>query len=109
MLQMDIAGVKRDITNVTLELPMGILSSLNADYDGDCLNIIALLLQSQKNMFTNLRPSSLVISKNKLLIYSNFIARLIQLIVDAINMNQSNSFLALVVRRGSGADKSPVI
>ena len=64
MLQMDIAGVKRDITNVTLELPMGILSSLNADYDGDCLNIIALLLQSQKNMFTNLRPSSLVISKN---------------------------------------------
>ena len=36
-------------------------------------------------------------------------ARFIQLIVDAINSNQSNSFLALVIRRGSGADKSPVI
>lgn len=42
MLRMEIRNVKRDINDYTLSVPPGILAGLNADFDGDILNLIGL-------------------------------------------------------------------
>lgn len=61
---LQVTSVKTDFTDLTISVSNNILSSFNADYDGDVLNIIALLTNEQKLYFENLKPASLVISSN---------------------------------------------
>ena len=64
ILMLRVASVKDDFTDLTISVSNNILSNLNADYDGDVLNIFALLTQDQKEYFKALRPSNLIIDKN---------------------------------------------
>lgn len=61
---LNIHSVKANIHDLTLSVSNSILAPLNADYDGDVLNIAALLSEEQKYYFKNLAPSKLVINKN---------------------------------------------
>lgn len=42
-LMMRVANVKRDIKNKTLTIPTNVLGPLNADFDGDVLNIFRIV------------------------------------------------------------------
>jgi hypothetical protein len=64
ILQLNVAGVKSDFSDLTISVSNNILSNLNADYDGDVLNIFALLTQEQKHYFDTLKPTNLIIDKN---------------------------------------------
>lgn len=64
MMLLKIGEVKSDINDLTLSISNNILSSLNADFDGDVLNIIALFTFKQKQDFANLTPQNLIISNN---------------------------------------------
>lgn len=64
LLLLQIQKVKDDYSDLTLSVNNSILANLNADYDGDVLNIIALLGDNHKTCFENLKPSRLIISKN---------------------------------------------
>ena len=64
ILLLDIGSIKKDPNDLTLSLSNSILPSLNADFDGDVLNIIALFTTSDKKAFKNLSPKNLIISKN---------------------------------------------
>lgn len=60
----DISGVKPNIEDLTFSVSNSVLTPFNADYDGDVLNITALLSKEQKEYFKNLSPKVLVINKN---------------------------------------------
>jgi len=64
ILVLEVGNVKDNFDDLTLSVPNMILTNLNADYDGDVLNIIALLTDSFKKYFENLMPQNLIISKN---------------------------------------------
>ena len=65
-LAMKIVKITRDINNHTMGLPIPILPVLNADFDGDILNIMVQVISHISDAyFTNLNPrSNLFISKN---------------------------------------------
>ena len=42
-LMMKVAGVTSDIKNKTLTIPSNVLSGLNADFDGDVLNVFRII------------------------------------------------------------------
>lgn len=56
MLLMKIRIVKPDDQNYTLSVPLSILPGLNADFDGDILNIIGLMDKSLVYMFRKFDP-----------------------------------------------------
>jgi hypothetical protein len=64
ILQLNVAAVKEDFYDLTISVSNNILTNLNADYDGDVLNIFALLTDDQKHYFRTLKPSKLIIDKN---------------------------------------------
>ena len=56
MLLMKIRKINKDDQNFCLEVPLSILPGLNADFDGDILNIIALMDKSLVHMFRKFNP-----------------------------------------------------
>lgn len=64
IFMLNVAAVKDDFTDLTISVSNNILTNLNADFDGDVLNIFALLTTEQKHYFETLKPSKLVIDKN---------------------------------------------
>ena len=63
---MEIAHVKSDYEDLSAGLPIQCLSSLNADFDGDTLNIVELITNEMKKSFNRvLSPrTGFMISKN---------------------------------------------
>ena len=65
MLLMDIRSVKKDITDYTLSVPLSILPGLNADFDGDILNMIAIVTDELKYAFRKFDPiTRMIISRD---------------------------------------------
>ena len=64
IFQLNVAAVKDDFDDLTISVSNNILTNLNADFDGDVLNIFALLTTEQKHYFESLKPSKLIIDKN---------------------------------------------
>lgn len=65
MLRMKIGHINTDIYNFTLSVPLSILAGLNADFDGDILNIIILCDKSLVYMFRKFDPvSRMIISRD---------------------------------------------
>ena len=56
MLLMDIRKVKRDGSDYALSVPLSILPGLNADFDGDILNIIGIVDPAIAYMFRKFNP-----------------------------------------------------
>ena len=56
MLLMSIRLVKKDISDFTLSVPLSILPGLNADFDGDILNIIGLMNDEIIHIFRKFDP-----------------------------------------------------
>lgn len=56
ILLMKIRNITKDVDNYTLAVPLSILPGLNADFDGDILNIIALMDKSLIHMFRKYDP-----------------------------------------------------
>ena len=56
ILLMKIRHVKPADTDYTLSVPLSILPGLNADFDGDILNIIGLMNDSMKRLFRKFDP-----------------------------------------------------
>jgi hypothetical protein len=63
ILKMRIRQVKPDSNDLTLAIPSAILAGLNADFDGDVLNIIALLLKEVELMFEGFEPTNMIIDR----------------------------------------------
>ena len=51
MLLMKVRKIKRDGRDFALSVPLSILPGLNADFDGDILNIIGMVDKSIAHMF----------------------------------------------------------
>jgi hypothetical protein len=64
ILELEVARVKDNFNDLTISVSNNILTNLNADYDGDVLNIFALLTKEEKEYFHRLKPSNLIIDKN---------------------------------------------
>ena len=65
MLLMDIRKVKKDPTDYCLSVPLSILPGLNADFDGDILNIIAIINPEVMKMFRKFNPiERMIISRD---------------------------------------------
>ena len=65
MLLMGIRTIKMDKYDFTLSVPLSILPGLNADFDGDILNIIALMNEEIIHMFRKFDPvSRMIISRD---------------------------------------------
>ena len=65
MLTMKIRKVKSNTHDMTLSLPQQILPGLNADFDGDILNMIALLIPEVQYIFRKYDPlTNMMISKS---------------------------------------------
>jgi hypothetical protein len=56
MLLMKIRKVKPDANDFCLSVPLSILPGLNADFDGDILNIIGLVNKAMVHMFRKFNP-----------------------------------------------------
>jgi hypothetical protein len=56
MLRMKIRNIKDDPSNYCLSVPLSILPGLNADFDGDILNIIGIMDKSLEHMFRKFDP-----------------------------------------------------
>lgn len=63
---MRVASITDNYDNMTMSLPIAILDKLNADFDGDNLNIYSLKTNSMKRKFNKvLNPAkSMFISRN---------------------------------------------
>jgi hypothetical protein len=71
---MDVVNVKEDYDDLSAGLPIQCLSSLNADFDGDTLNIVELLSKEFKKKYGQvLSPrTGFLLSKNDGRLNSNF-------------------------------------
>lgn len=56
MLLLKVRSITPDAQNLTLKVPLSILSGLNADFDGDVLNIIAIMGPELERMLKNFNP-----------------------------------------------------
>lgn len=63
ILQMKIRRVKKDADDVTLAIPSAILPGLNADFDGDVLNTLALTMEEFWALFDGFSPINMVINR----------------------------------------------
>ena len=65
MLLMDIRSIKSDVSDFTLSVPLSVLPGLNADFDGDILNIIGLMDKELEHAFRKFDPvSRMMISRD---------------------------------------------
>ena len=65
MLLMNIRKVKADPDDYTLSIPLGVLAGLNADFDGDIMNIVACQTDEIKKMFRKYEPTRhMIISRD---------------------------------------------
>ena len=65
MLLMKVRTVKKDITDYTLSVPLSVLPGLNADFDGDILNLIGLMMDELVHAFRKFDPvSRMIISRD---------------------------------------------
>lgn len=65
MLLMKVAAVKRDYTDYTMSIPEPILPGLNADFDGDILNIIGMMSKELTYCFRKYDPvTRMIISRD---------------------------------------------
>lgn len=64
IMLLNIGRIKDNYNDLALSLSNNILAPLNADYDGDVLNIIALFTSKQRNDFEKISPENLIISNN---------------------------------------------
>lgn len=73
MLLMKVREVKRDDCDYTLAVPLSILPGLNADFDGDILNIIGIVDKAIAYMFRKFDPiKRMIISRDNGLLNENF-------------------------------------
>lgn len=63
ILRMKIRRVLKENDNVTLAIPSAILPGLNADFDGDQLNSIGLMLEEVATMFEGFSPINMLINR----------------------------------------------
>lgn len=78
---MRVRKVKRDITDFTLSVPLSVLPGLNADFDGDILNIIAIMSEELKYAFRKFEPvKRMIISRDTGLLNEYFSIEKSQLI-----------------------------
>lgn len=63
ILQMKIRRIKPDSDDMTLAIPSAILPGLNADFDGDELNQIALNLEELELFFAGFNPRNMLINR----------------------------------------------
>lgn len=81
MLLMKIRQIKPDDNDFCLSVPLSILPGLNADFDGDILNIIGLMDKSLVYMFRKFDPiSRMIIDRDSGLLNSYFMVTKGQLI-----------------------------
>lgn len=65
MLLMDIRSVKPDDKDYCLSIPLGILNGMNADFDGDILNIFVVTIPEMKKIFRKFNPiERMIISRD---------------------------------------------
>ena len=73
MLLMKIREVKKSINDYTLSVPLAVLPGLNADFDGDILNIIGIVTDELKHAFRKFDPvSRMIISRDNGLLNEYF-------------------------------------
>lgn len=73
MLLMKIRQVKPDGNDYCLSVPLGILAGLNADFDGDILNIIGIMDRALVHMFSKFEPvTRMIISRDSGLLNDYF-------------------------------------
>lgn len=63
ILLMKIRKVKKDSDDVTLAIPSAILPGLNADFDGDVLNDLALTMEEFWELFDGFSPENMLINR----------------------------------------------
>jgi len=64
ILQLKIVDIKKDYDDLTASINNNILDPLGADYDGDTLNIIALVDNEFKRKFQIFSPKKMMINPN---------------------------------------------
>lgn len=70
---MKIRQVKPDGNDYCLSVPLGILAGLNADFDGDILNIIGIMDRALVHMFSKFEPvTRMIISRDSGLLNDYF-------------------------------------
>lgn len=73
MLLMSIRDVKRSIDDYTLSVPLSVLPGLNADFDGDILNIIGMMTDELIHAFRKFDPvTRMIISRDNGLLNDYF-------------------------------------
>ena len=73
--------MKKDDTDFTLSVPLAILPGLNADFDGDVLNMLAMMNKEFVRMFRKFDPvKRMIISRDTGLINNYFMIEKSQLI-----------------------------
>ena len=73
MLLMKIRRIKRSGVDYCLSVPLSILPGLNADFDGDILNIIAIIDPAIKYMFRKFDPiTRMIVARDTGLLNSYF-------------------------------------
>ena len=78
---MKIRTVKKDVTDLTLSVPLSILPGLNADFDGDILNSIAMVTKEIAYIYRKFDPvERMIISRDSGLINPYFAVNKDQLI-----------------------------
>ena len=81
LLLMKIRNVKKDDTDFTLSVPLAILPGLNADFDGDVLNMLGMMNEEFVRMFRKFDPiKRMIISRDTGLINNYFTIEKSQLI-----------------------------
>lgn len=63
ILLMKVRKVKPDSDDVTLAIPSAILPGLNADFDGDVINTIALTMEEFWELFDGFSPTNMLINR----------------------------------------------
>jgi DNA-directed RNA polymerase subunit beta' len=64
ILLLRIAGIKKDVDDLTTSIHNLILSPLSADYDGDVLNFILIMSNRFSDMFDAFRPHNLLVDSD---------------------------------------------
>lgn len=60
---MKVRRVKKDSDDVTLAIPSAILPGLNADFDGDVLNTLALTMEELWDLLGGFSPQNMLINR----------------------------------------------
>lgn len=63
ILLMRIRKIKKDSDDVTMSIPSAILPGLNADFDGDVLNSLALTMEEFWELFEGFSPENMLINR----------------------------------------------